>query len=60
MCDFMRQSTAATSVEIRFHLDSADWIPKWIREKIKEKVVNSDSDSLRKSNRIFYSVILSI
>lgn len=25
-------------VEIRFHIDSAEWIPDWIRENIKEKV----------------------
>ena len=29
-----------TGVEIRFHVDTSEWIPKWIREKIKEKHVN--------------------
>ena len=27
-----------SGVEIRFHVDTADWIPSWIREKFKEKV----------------------
>lgn len=27
-----------TGVEIRFHVDSSDWIPEWIRTKLKQNV----------------------
>jgi hypothetical protein len=32
--------TAQSGVEIRFHVDSATWIPDWIRENFKKQVRN--------------------
>ena len=29
---------AQTGIEIRFHVESSEWIPKWIREKLAENV----------------------
>ncbi|CAF0788564.1 unnamed protein product [Brachionus calyciflorus] len=29
-----------TGVEIRFHVDSSEWIPKWIRDKLKQIQIN--------------------
>jgi peptidyl-tRNA hydrolase ICT1 len=30
-------SKANSGIEIRFHVDTANWIPEWIRQKLKEK-----------------------
>lgn len=37
----IKKIEAQTGVEIRFHVDSSNWIPEWIRTILKQNVANN-------------------